>query len=36
MPSPSAAFLTAIGAVSVLGRIESARPSPAHAEVTGG
>ena len=32
----SAAFLTGIGAVSVLERVESARPSPAHAEVTGG
>jgi hypothetical protein len=32
----STAFLTGIGAVSLLERIESARPSPAHAEVTGG
>jgi class 3 adenylate cyclase/predicted ATPase len=32
----STAFLTEIGAVSLLERIESARPSPAHAEVTGG
>ena len=31
----STAFLTGIGAVSLLERIESARPSPAHAEVTG-
>jgi class 3 adenylate cyclase/tetratricopeptide (TPR) repeat protein len=32
----STAFLTEIGAVSLLERIESARPSPAHAEVTSG
>jgi tetratricopeptide (TPR) repeat protein len=32
----STAFLTGIGAVSLLERIESARPSPAHAEVSGG
>ena len=32
----STAFLTEIGAVSLLERIESARPSPAHAEVAGG
>ena len=32
----STPFLTGIGAVSLLERIESARPSPAHAEVTGG
>ena len=32
----STAFLTGIGAESLLGRIESARPSPAHAEITGG
>jgi len=30
----STAFLTGIGAVSLLERIEAARPSPAHAEVT--
>ena len=32
----STAFLAGIGAVSLLERIESARSSPAHAEVTGG
>ena len=31
----STAFLTEIGAVSLLERIEAARPSPAHAEVAG-
>ena len=30
------AFLTEIGAVSLLERIAAARPSPAHAEVAGG
>jgi len=31
----STAFLKEIGAVSLLERIEAARPSPAHAEVAG-
>jgi hypothetical protein len=32
----STAFLTEIGAVSLLERIEAVRPSPAHADVAGG